>query len=187
MPKGPHGGRRISRVLRGVGIRLCLRQLRRSRSRFGQRLWFALFEITVGTPDDNEAFPQFATMRFLDRDRTLPEGPALTEHEAYLKAMDYATEAGLEGPPVGRYVMRMIYDDYAAATGQRTSEEVLSWDVWAVALAGDIEYRQFGSEHMPDDQRTFDYVAIALEAVGGEVIRTAFYADGAEWRPFPVE
>ena len=55
-----------------------------------------------------------------------------------------------------------------------------------VALAADIKHRELFSEHTPDDQRTFDCVAIALEAVGGDIISTAFYAEDGERRPFPL-
>ena len=87
---------------------------------------------------------------------------------------------------MGRYVKRMTYGDYATATGGRLSEEVLGWDVWVVTLAATLKYRGLLSEHMRDHQRTFNYVAIVLEAVGGEIISTAFYAESGEQRPFPV-
>ena len=144
-------------------------------------------------PDDDAARPQLYFVALRSRDRLPPEGPALTEDEAYLKALEYATEVGLEGTPVARYMERMTFGDYLAATGGAASDEALGWDVWVVALAGRIEYRGFGVEHLRSGHWTFDYVAVALDAVGGEVINTGFYTDNSELgdlanrRPFPVK
>ena len=54
-----------------------------------------------------------------------------------------------------------------------------------VALAADIKHRELFSEHTPDDQRTFDCVAIALEAVGGDLISTRSTPRTASGARFP--
>ena len=98
----------------------------------------------------------------ISRPRPHSPGVPSPEHEAYLKALDYAIEAGLEGTAVGCYVKRMTYGEYLVATGPDASEEVLGWDIWVVAVACNTAYRGFGVEHMPRDQRTINYVAIAM-------------------------
>ena len=195
LKKSDKAGRIGGSDLRGALIRFCLRRLQHSRSRLGTRTWFALVDLLHGIkyPDDNAANPQLCFMALRSRDRVPPEGPPLTEDEAYLKAFEYATGVGLEGTPVARYMERMTFGDYLAATGGAASDETLGWDVWVVALAGRIEYRGFGVEHLRSGQGPFDYVAVALDAVSGEIISTGFYADNSEYddrlnrRPFPVE
>ena len=60
-------------------------------------------------PDADAAEPRFTTITF--RDRNCTPQRARSGHEAYLRTLDYAAEAGLEGAPMGLYVKRMTYGD----------------------------------------------------------------------------
>ena len=92
----------------------------------------------------------------ISRPRPHSPGAPSPEHEAYLKALNYAIDAGLEGKAVGCYVKRMTYGEYLVATGPDASEEVLGRDIWVVAVAGTsrIVDSEWGTCHVTNEHST---------------------------------